>query len=294
MRIPGAANGPVPAFTVLTLNVWFFSDPWWFDPPRGAVPGSVAARMQPAPSWPRRRDLIVRLIRREQPDLVALQETGRDDRWHLAGPNQGQQVAEATGYQVIYHPSQWGSSPRTPRWEYGLSLLSRHPIVEADVLPLPHNPQRFRDVRRICQSAVVRMPWGELALFNAHLSLDQDARLASARMVRLYGDRFAGTRPRVIAGDLNALPRSRTLGALTADGAYRDAWRAACGAVAGPTFPSHAPARTLDYILAGRGLTVRDARLVGHEPDALGYYPSDHLGVLATLTLADGRAGMVY
>ncbi|HEY8490426.1 MAG TPA: endonuclease/exonuclease/phosphatase family protein [Dehalococcoidia bacterium] len=281
-------DGAGPSFSVLTLNVWFFSDPWWFDPPRGAVPDSAACRMHPAPSWPRRRALILRLLEEHRPDLVALQETGRDGRWHLAGPDQGRQLAEAAGYRAVYHAAQWGSSPRTPHWEYGLSLLSRHPVLDAGFIRLPHNPQRARDVRRICQAAVVRFPWGELALLNAHFSLDPDARLASARAVLAYADRVAGSRPCVIAGDLNALPRGRTLAALTAGGAYRDAWRAASGGRPGPTFPSHRPSRTLDYVLAGQGLHVRGARLVGDRPDALGYYPSDHLGVLANLSLAAG------
>jgi endonuclease/exonuclease/phosphatase family metal-dependent hydrolase len=47
--------------------------------------------------------------------------------------------------------------------------------------------------------------------------------------------------------------------------------------------PSHAPTARIDYILVGGGLRVLSAARLGDQSDGDGFYPSDHLGVVATL-----------
>jgi endonuclease/exonuclease/phosphatase family metal-dependent hydrolase len=48
------------------------------------------------------------------------------------------------------------------------------------------------------------------------------------------------------------------------------------------TMPSHDPAVTLDYIFV-RNVEVKRCWAVGSAADAMGYYPSDHLGLAASL-----------
>ncbi len=62
-----------------------------------------------------------------------------------------------------------------------------------------------------------------------------------------------------------------------------DARREANPGNGGPTMPSEAPVIRTDYILVGDGLAVVRASRLGHRPNADGFYPSDHRGVVAIL-----------
>jgi endonuclease/exonuclease/phosphatase family metal-dependent hydrolase len=61
--------------------------------------------------------------------------------------------------------------------------------------------------------------------------------------------------------------------------------RRACGhsAAGGATMPSHASVARLDYVFVGDGPAIAGARLLGERPGAMGFYPSDHLALAATL-----------
>ena len=49
--------------------------------------------------------------------------------------------------------------------------------------------------------------------------------------------------------------------------------------------PSHEPVARIDYIVVGPGIGVVNARRLGLEPDADGFFASDHLGLAATLAV---------
>jgi endonuclease/exonuclease/phosphatase family metal-dependent hydrolase len=87
-------------------------------------------------------------------------------------------------------------------------------------------------------------------------------------------------RPVALVGDLNTVDTDKPeLDILRRAGMY-DTW-GSVGGGSGATMPSHEPISRLDYIWLGPGLDPQDAELIGADPDHDGYYPSDHLGVLA-------------
>lgn len=57
------------------------------------------------------------------------------------------------------------------------------------------------------------------------------------------------------------------------------------GLPAAATMPSHDPFLRLDYIFLGGGLISTACTRIGSEPDADGFYPSDHLGLLADINV---------
>jgi endonuclease/exonuclease/phosphatase family metal-dependent hydrolase len=196
-------------------------------------------------------------VRELDADVLALQEVDRDqprshgaDLTAIAARAAGA-VAHRFAPALSGDPPQWRRStgdepPGTP--QYGVALLSRHPVSAWQVVPLPALPGRLpmlfpgrrkpvlvRDEPRIAVVARVEAPEGPLTVASTHLSF-----LPAWNAVQLR--RLARSLPRdlplVLMGDLNmgtALARRATgLRALAA----------------GLTFPAHAPAEQLDHLLA--------------------------------------------
>jgi hypothetical protein len=124
-----------------------------------------------------------------------------------------------------------------------------------------------------------------LEFANTHLET-YDADIRAAQLAELLAR--LGPGPAVVVGDLNERPH-----ALVVPAFWSDAWVAANGSDGGFTCVQtdpllRNPASTLDhridYLLA-RDLAVVDCRLVGHEaPMPSGLWPSDHAGVVASVT----------
>lgn len=89
------------------------------------------------------------------------------------------------------------------------------------------------------------------------------------------------SRTPVVAGDFNATPDAPAIVRMRES--LRDAWAVVHGGAGGATMPSHAPVARLDYLFVGAEPALIGATLLGDQPDANGFYPSDHLGVSATL-----------
>ncbi|MFI6326225.1 endonuclease/exonuclease/phosphatase family protein [Nonomuraea sp. NPDC050556] len=125
-------------------------------------------------------------------------------------------------------------------------------IEGADVVGLPRTPNGYRELLEAHTAGLtvfVTHPTAE----EPHLRAPQ---LDAVRAV--VGDPRT---PTILMGDLNE-PAST------------------CGltdAAAGPTYPSEAPVERLDYVLAGGGLEVVEARIVATDA-------SDHLPLMVTLS----------
>jgi endonuclease/exonuclease/phosphatase family metal-dependent hydrolase len=276
---------------VLTLNLWSYNNPHDYTvrrhTTRGAVPGSPAAT-QPAPggtSWPIRRDLVLKLLREEQPDAVGLQEVSTHPEI-AAGQTAAHQLGDALGWQVLY--AEGDGPPLASGVRNGLAILSPHPLRELARIPLPDRDQREA---YLCLVGEVRAPAGSLAFLTTHFALADDMTNDRTHQEESVRRILAGCRalppamPIVLTGDLNAEPGQRPVRCLVGEetiagarGGFRDAAIVATGAPIA-TMPSHAPTVMLDYVFV-RGGTVRDCRAVGG-PDSEGYYPSDHLGLIA-------------
>lgn len=214
---------------------------------------------------------IAALIRRLEPDLVALQEVDRGVE-RSGRVDQPERLAEQTGMQSVFERNiayQGG--------DYGNAVLSRLPVlrVRNHYLPksLPNEQRGMLEVQVQAGGRAVRF-------LATHLDYhpDDTERMESADMLRRFL-RPEPAVPTVIAGDMNALPDSRVLEALTSF--LIDTYMA--DSVPLFTYPAGQPDRRIDYILHDRCHAWRctEYRVI---PEAVA---SDHRPVLATLVLPE-------
>lgn len=216
---------------------------------------------------------IAAVIRRVNPDLVALQEVDRGTR-RTGGVDQTAELARLTGLhgkfakQIDYEGG-----------EYGQAILSRFPLPEPTVHWLPGDPKREQRIVGLVELIVV----GQRLIFaTTHLHhADGAIRLEQARALSaLFADR---PHPVILAGDLNAVPGSPPLAELAQQ------WHVAQPSGDQPaenlaTFPAAMPTRQLDYVLATPRSAVRiQSAQVLDEPVA-----SDHRPLLVVLQLVPG------
>lgn len=191
-------------------------------------------------------------------DIVGLQET-EGARVTSGNVHGVRWLAAALGYH--YH-----SGPDTRVGGYGVALLSKWPIDEAEVVELPTDGTVSRPALR----ATVEHPDGPIPVVVAHLEVDGEVRVRQARrVVELVGDA-----PRaVVLGDFNATPDEAVVETMT--DSFTDAW-AAAGEGDGFTFSASRPRERIDYVFV-RGFEPTDASVFGNATE------SDHRGVAATL-----------
>lgn len=272
---------------VVTLNFW------GLEPP-------LATRL----------DLAERQLRALAPDVIAMQEVRPMDG-AARGPTTAGHLATALGLHHVYEPAVPG--PGEEDAEEGLAILSRHPIAEYRVTPLPvPRPEEAR----ILLSAGIDTPRARVWLHCTHLHYRLDDGVARERQVvtidEVMRDLGAGTPDapvHVLCGDFNATPDSdeiRFLRGLTTLAGRRTFYQDAFGRVHpgedGFTWCTEVGEvrarrsidwdRRLDYVFVsarrkdGRG-TVLDARVVLDErQDETA--ASDHYGVLAEIQIAAG------
>lgn len=258
-------------FRAVTLNIWSRFGPW--------EERLVAIR-----------DGLQRLA----PDVVGMQEVLR-----FPGMDQAALVGEGMGYATA-----WGLSSENYGFPTGNAILSRWPILRSEVIALPSGGS---DEQRSAIFAELESPFGRVPVFCTHLNWKlhhghirqmQVKALVEAvsRLAPLEGF------PPVVLGDFNAEPDSdemRYMRGLTGLGGpcvyFADSFLLA-GDGAGTTFskrnpfagPLREPERRIDYVFvrgpddAQRGEPIEAAVCFdeGHE----GTFPSDHFGVVATIT----------
>lgn len=258
--------------------------------------------------WRQRRDAIAAVLDRAQADVVCLQEVWDDSRTNLAG-----WLAHRLGLHWT-----WAESPASHLWQdrvgdrtvtIGNAILSRWPIGERAVLPLPAGDARpeGRTALHARLDADVPIPVFTTQ-FNSHPA-QSAVRVAQVRSLAGFVAGHRGTGfPPIVTGDLNAEPDSDEVrllcGHKTApahpDLVLVDAWRYAAAEQAEWTWDrrnahvaaTREPSARIDYILVGlptaAGGAVRAAARIGDAMTA-GVWPSDHAGVAAELDL--GRPG---
>lgn len=229
-------------------------------------------------AWPRRRDGVAELLRVARPDVICLQEVWREQLADLRErlPDYswiGRRVLDGEHTPIGYRPD------RIALDDWSVFALSETPAA----LTVPGWDAA---VPRITTRATLRTDGGDrLAVFSTHLDHeDERARLEGARLLR---DRAAALDPPVVvAGDLNCAATDPPVRKLTA-GRLVDARALAATPLHGPsaTFTDFgATAAQRDHVLVDRTTDVaRVATLPGR--DDSGRYPSDHLPVVAALSL---------
>ncbi|MBE0582245.1 MAG: endonuclease/exonuclease/phosphatase family protein, partial [Desulfofustis sp.] len=193
-------------------------------------------------------DRIARIIDRQKPDIVALQEVDRN-RGRTEYLDQAAELGRLLGMDYRFLPlldDQAG--------EYGLAVLSRYPLTATHYTHLPQIPGKRRTERRGILRVTIATRHGPVHLCNTHLSLIRKERLA--QMCYLVDDFLTGeipeAEPVIVCGDLNASLLSPAYRLLSTR--LSDAHRMSTTDSPEPTFLSSYPLVRLDHIFASRHL----------------------------------------
>lgn len=227
-------------------------------------------------SWPNRRSRAARMIRREEPDVIGLQEVQpfqliqiREDlpEYEAVGVPRGTTVSDDEACTILYKP--------------GLKLLRQETFWLSESPDVPGSQSWDTACTRICTVAAFE----GLTVFNCHL--DHVSQLARENGLRLIASRV-GARS-VVMGDFNASESN-------------DAHRQLSGLVEtyravhpeGPELstyhgwePSNLLGEKIDYIYATPDLRIEDAAIIQATEDGQAY--SDHFAVTATLGVGDAE-----
>lgn len=211
-----------------------------------------------------------------RPDLVGLQEVDQGFGERSGWADQAAVLAERLGLEAVFLPT-----ITRGRGGYGNAILSRFPVLEADLGPLP---TRDTEEDRAVIRALVETPDGPLHMLNTHLNhlpwdgAGRERQLtAIGRFVKRL--RTSSPAPVVLTGDFNAPPGRGELVPLRR--VLNDAWTAVNGPFArlswlygrapGGTFPSIWPVRRIDYVFVSPDLVpvaafVPGGRASDHRP----------------------------
>ena len=239
--------------------------------------------------WPQRLPLIRDGLAALEPDVIGLQEV-----LGFPGlPSQADEIAAGLGWHVHYAPA-WNIGGGLT---YGNAILSKHPLLDAAVLPLP-TPDGV-DTRSVA-FARVDVPGGPVPLFVTHLTFQHHLGHVRCQQVRALTDHVAALAPidsrgsvarpspigaspdrvptqdgppPIVLGDFNANPDSdeiRFMGGLTPLGGacvyFEDAWAVTVGAE-----PGAGPGWTYDrrnpYALRSREPSRRIDYVFARGPD---------------------------
>ena len=248
--------------------------------------------------WNERAPLIVDGLKSLEPDVIALQEVRLPS-------NNAAWIAEQLGGFEAYVCPKTGARGLLE----GEALLSRLPVED-------HSTLTFGRQGRVAHRITVRTSAGPWVIGNAHLFFSAfDDVTRGFHVQRLLGWLPEGT-PTVVCGDFNAEPGYASLARMRRR--FRSAYAVAHGAEPDFTCPTpldrgpgfrHGVRRlalrllgwvlrpgqpswqgTLDYVFVSPEIQVDRCELVLNAPDPSNpsIYPSDHMGLMATLRVPEG------
>lgn len=220
---------------------------------------------------------VAEVIRQARPDIVALQEVDLGSR-RASGQNQAAVLAERTGLEHHAH----FRTTDLHGGAYGIALLSRFPLEALAQYPLP--VPRGAEPRTVVH-ALMRVAGREVSVYLTHLirqPFNSDIRMRQSALIA--GLLARDPRPKLLMGDLNDGPDSRTVRLLRRD--LMDVF-AASGQGPEGTYPlplPFSPTMRIDYVLASEAFVpLRSAVLrVG---------ASDHYPVIADVRLKESLEG---
>ncbi len=217
---------------------------------------------------------IARVIKRQNPDFIALQEIDRS-RKRTKMQDQARLLAEHLDMKHVFRPILSGADG-----EYGLAVLSRYPIARAQGFILPQLSARKPSEKRGIMHIVAETPAGRTHLFNTHLSLHRKERLTQIRHILEHSAlaEVPDDESVIFCGDLNAGPSSPVYRLLSSR--LRDAENLRPETASAPTFYSSWPLLRLDHIFHSKQLKPVRVEVIDDWECRLA---SDHLPVIAEL-----------
>lgn len=211
-------------------------------------------------------DTIAGVIRRYDPDIVALQEvdvnTGRSKM------DQARLLAEKTGMHVYF-----AKAIDHDGGDYGVAILSKMPLKNARTHPLPTAAGSGGEPRVLATADIVA-GGRPLTIACTHLDAQRGDTNRIMQMQAINDILRQNENPVIIGGDFNAEPGSEVIRLLDSR------FTRTCVSDCGFTIPVDEPRKTIDFIAYAPSAAYA---MSAHEviPER---YASDHLPVLATVT----------
>jgi endonuclease/exonuclease/phosphatase family metal-dependent hydrolase len=213
---------------------------------------------------------ISRVILQQRPDLVALQEvdvhTGRSGK----NIDQAAVLAQKTGMRYYF-----AKSIDHDGGDYGVAILSRHPITNPQTHRLPTVHGSGGEPRVLATATIEVSPHQKILFASTHFDAQKKDtnRLVQIRALKeiLKTEKL----PVIIGGDFNAEPSSRVINILD------EQFTRTCINNCGFTIPVLKPSKTIDYIAYSPASSLS---VVGHRV-IQETYASDHLPVIAVFEL---------
>ncbi len=180
-------------------------------------------------------DAIVRVIKDQDADLVALQEVDSGTERSGEG-NQAALIAEKLNMYFYF-----SKALNFNGGEYGNAILSKYPIAEAVTHRLPNEPGANTE-DRVMATGKIRLPDGNKIVFaSTHLDYKENSPSRILQLKRILEIVEKMELPVILAGDFNDVPGSETIAILAS------AFELTCSACP-PTIPVIAPTRAIDFI----------------------------------------------
>jgi len=215
-------------------------------------------------------DRIARIISRQSPDIVALQEVDR----HMARTDRQDQaslIGEQLSMRSVYFPIL-----KSDEGEYGLALLSRFPVKVMSCSYLPKLTALNVGENRGIMWIRLETLGGPLHVLNTHLSLIKKERIAQMQHIvdHIIHKNLPTSEPVIFCGDLNGSVKSPVYNILSTR--MMDAQKMHPHFRPDPTFVSTYPLLTLDHIFYSHHLAPVSVAVVNDWECRLA---SDHLPV---------------
>lgn len=212
--------------------------------------------------------LMAETIRKEDPDVVVMNEVyGKGEGAAFVG--QAEVIAEMIGYHAFFAPA----IDITGHGPYGNALLSKTPLIDAEVVAVPKAPRLYKGYYedRCMAKAVTTVGDKKLTLLGIHFGLQPDeAELCAEVVCKAVKE---SEYPVVLMGDFNLTPDSPLLDPIRALLTDTDSkFAGECNF----TFPTDKPEIKIDYIFVSPELTVL-------KTDIPQVVAADHLPVTAEI-----------
>jgi endonuclease/exonuclease/phosphatase family metal-dependent hydrolase len=222
---------------------------------------------------------IARVIERENPDIIALQEVDVH-RERTQAEDQAQLLAHYLDMDVHFHPAL-----QIEKEQYGEAVLSRFPMSLRRADALPYHKHWLVNEPRGALWVEFEMDDGRrLQLVNTHLGLGHIERRRQA--ASLLAPDWLGSVSRqdaaILCGDLNSVRGSYVHRLLCTR--FRDVQQALSGHRPLHTFPGHHPFGSVDHIFTSDHVSILAVRVPQHR---LARVASDHLPLVVDLRILD-------
>lgn len=214
-------------------------------------------------------EALAKVIKKHNPDFVALQEVDVFTKRSGKDVHQARDLAKLTGMKWHFTKAMNFSDG-----EYGDAVLSKYEILDTYDFNLPVTEELQGETRSVC---IIKVKVGEEELYVCSTHLDhlgnEANRLLQANELKKVVNTIDGKL--IVGADMNAVPSSTTMTIVKGylNVGYNNTFAF--------TFPSDNPTRTIDYIMYNhaKGLSISNYTVINNE-DA-----SDHCPVIATLKI---------